>query len=419
MSFAASWLDKRALFPDFIYEPPDDKTGIIVIVPAYDEPEITKLLDSLSGCDKPECGVEVIIIVNAPPQADTTSLRNNRQTIENIEAWKKMNSKCFFRLFVFDTGQPALPGWGVGLARKTGMDEAVRRFDILDKKDGVIVSLDADCRVDSNYFTAISHDLLKRKERSACSVYFEHPLSGDNFHDALYRGITLYELHLRYYLQGLRYSGFPYAFHTIGSAIAFKAGHYIRAGGMNRRQAGEDFYFIQKLVQQNGYFSLNSTTVYPSPRQSSRVPFGTGPVMGRIMDNKEGRLYTFSTESYDELRYLFASLPSLFSGSGQKINDFYDTLPAGLGSFIDKKQWADKILEIRANTSGFESFRKRFFGWFNMFRIVKYMNHVHKDIFEKKDVAYAADRLLFIKGDHFRSKDPRELLLYYRSLEKE
>ena len=55
--------------------------------------------------------------------------------------------------------------------------------------------------------------------------------------------------------------------------MAVKALPYVKAGGMNRRQAGEDFYFIQKLVPSGGYFSLNSTTVYPSPRASDQGSF--------------------------------------------------------------------------------------------------------------------------------------------------
>ncbi len=34
----------------------------------------------------------------------------------------------------------------------------------------------------------------------------------------------------------------------VGSALAVKALQYVKAGGMNRKQAGEDFYFVQKLV---------------------------------------------------------------------------------------------------------------------------------------------------------------------------
>ena len=72
-------------------------------------------------------------------------------------------------------------GWGVGLARKTGMDEAVRRFNQINKPDGVILNLDADCLVARNYFVSVYNEFLRKKERSACSIYFEHPLSGSDF----------------------------------------------------------------------------------------------------------------------------------------------------------------------------------------------------------------------------------------------
>ncbi len=120
------------------------------------------------------------------------------------------------------------------------------------------------------------------------------------------RYITLYELHLRYYFQGLAYSGFPYVFHTVGSAIAVKALPYVKAGGMNRRQAGEDFYFIQKLVPAGGYFNLNSTTVYPSPRTSSRVPFGTGASMAQTNSEQGSIFLTYNIQAFKELRTFFS-----------------------------------------------------------------------------------------------------------------
>ena len=48
-------------------------TGIIVVVPAYNEPEYDKLLDSLASCYEPDCKVEVIIVVNAPADASPES----------------------------------------------------------------------------------------------------------------------------------------------------------------------------------------------------------------------------------------------------------------------------------------------------------------------------------------------------------
>ncbi len=419
MGFATSWLYKRTLFPEFIAEEPDNQTGIIVVVPAFNEPGINVLLDSLALCEEPDCRTEVIIVVNAPIDASQEDIRHNNECVKNINSWKKENINCFFRLFVFNTGQPSITGWGVGLARKTGMDEALRRFNKINKPDGVIVSLDADCKVEKNYFTALCEDLLKKRDRSACSIYFEHPLSGNDFPENLLKNIVQYELHLRYLLQGLIWSGFPYAFHTVGSAFAFKALQYVKAGGMNRKQAGEDFYFIQKLVPQGGYFALNSTTVYPSPRESYRVPFGTGPMMARLMDNDGEKLRTYNIEAFRELRLLFSTAGELFHSGNSEIDNYYETLPSGLKSFISKKEWLPKIDEIKNNTSSGETFLKRFFGWFNMFRIVKYMNFVHIGIFEKRPVPEAASELLMISKYKFNSEDPIYLLDLFRRMEKE
>jgi glycosyltransferase involved in cell wall biosynthesis len=303
-------LNERALFPEFIKDTPDPGTGIIVVVPAYNEPGIKELLTSLAGCSEPSCAVEVIIVINAPPDAPDEHIRNNRQTLEDIESWKNENIGCFFRLFSF-VAEPSLPRWGVGMARKTGMDEALRRFDSLDRPEGVILCLDADCTVEKNYFISVCDELFKRKDHSACSICFEHAITGKGFPQEIYKSIILYELHLRYYFQGLLYTGFPYVFHTIGSSLAVKALPYLKAGGMNRKQAGEDFYFIQKLVPSGGYFNLNSTTVYPSPRTSFRVPFGTGATMQKL--SIEGnQLLTYNFNAFADLKKAFSLIESFY-----------------------------------------------------------------------------------------------------------
>ena len=418
MGFASTYLETRALFPRKIEEAIDTETGIIVVVPAYNEPGINKLLDSLAKCREPECKVEVIIVINAPDDAERESLENNRITFNNIESWKKENNNCFFRLFAFIIGHQSVSGWGVGLARKTGMDEAIRRFNIIDKSDGVILNLDADCTVDRNYFLAVYNELLKKADRNACSIYFEHPLSGTNCPETIFKYITLYELHLRYYFQALAYSGFPYVFHTVGSAIAVKALPYIKAGGMNRKRAGEDFYFIQKLVPAGGYFNLNSTTVYPSPRASDRVPFGTGASIAKLSADKSSTLLTYNILAFKELRTFFELIDIFFESEARELNNHFSLIPQSLRLFLGEKEWIEKMIEIKNNTSGLLSFKKRFFGWFNMFRIVKYLNFVHTDFFEKRPVDIAASELLEARGMVFESNETKDLLLYYRSLER-
>jgi len=386
MGFASAYLEERALFPELFNEAPDQKTGIIVVIPAYNEPGIGALLDSLAFCTKPD--------------------------------WKTNNNSCFFRLFTCVAESSTFKKWGVGLARKTGMDEAVRRFNMLSNPDGIILSLDADCLVEKNYFEAVYDELLRRRERTGCSVYFEHPLSGNEFPGNNYKYITLYELHLRYYFQGLSFSGFPYVFHTVGSAIAVKAQQYVKVGGMNRRQAGEDFYFIQKMVPSGGYFSLTSTTVYPSPRASFRVPFGTGTSIGNLSDGNLPSLLSYNILAFKELRSFFSLTERFYHCNPDELDECYKLFPPGLKLFIDEGKWKDKIAEIKSNTSGLPSFKKRFFGWFNMFRIVKYLNYVHIELFEKVPVGLSALQLLEDIGNPFRSKEPVDLLLHYRLLER-
>jgi len=60
---------------------------------------------------------------------------------------------------------------------------------------------------------------------------------------------------------------------SLGGAIALiacTAQAYIAVGGMVRRQAGEDFYFLQKLAKRGPIHEIADTTVRPSPRRSDR-----------------------------------------------------------------------------------------------------------------------------------------------------
>ncbi len=417
MGFASAYLEERALFPELIKETPPENTGIIVVVPSYNEPDITDLLDSLALCQEPVCKVEVIIVVNSPAEASEDSLRNNRESIPKVKLWKKEHPDCFYNIYVIDSSSLKFDGWSVGVARKTGMDESVRRFDLLNKPDGIILNLDADCKVESNYFTAVYGEMHGFKDRSACSIRFEHPNSGKEFSQKVYRSITLYELHLRYYFQGLAYSGFPYVHHTVGSAIAVKALSYVKAGGMNRRMAGEDFYFIQKLVPAGGFFNLNLTTVFPSPRSSSRVPFGTGVAISRLTEGNDDVFLTYNFKAFIELKTLFSLIDRIFLCENDDPEFVYSDLPPGIKQFTDKQEWTAKIGEIKRNTAGLQSFRKRFYGWFNMFRIVKYLNSAHDSFFRKKPVNESASELLMAIGKDFGSMDPSELLRYYRLLE--
>jgi hypothetical protein len=413
MSFASAYIEKNVLFPQLIIdEMPDANTGIIVVIPSYGEPDINRVIDSLMQAEKPECNVEVIVVVNAPQNASLCSLEINKNTLKYIENRKRTDKNIWFRLFALDIKPEAIQGWGVGLARKTGMDEALRRFCTINNQFGIIVSLDADCRVEKNYFTAICNQFYKNKNLNACSIYFEHDITGNEFSESEYKNILQYELHLRYFLQGLKFAGCPWAFHTVGSAMAVRAKRYVLQGGMNRRQAGEDFYFIQKMISAGGYFSLNTTTVYPSSRTSFRAPFGTGAAMAKLCENSQ--LMTYNRAAFADLRLLFGMSDLLYNCADNK----YNLLPDSVKSYIDKNEWELKITEIRGNTANAAAFKKRFYNWFNMFRTVRFLNTVHHKLFAKVAVVEAAADFLQNIPAAYNGSSPEDLLTSYRGLEK-
>ncbi len=175
------------------------------------------------------------------------------------------------------------------------------------------------------------------------NVYFEHPVSGTEFPENVYRGIIDYELHLRYINQFLRFAGFPFAYHTIGSCFGVRADIYAAQGGMNKRKAGEDFYFLHKIIPLGHFAELNTTRVIPSPRPSDRVPFGTGVAVGKYLSSNEAGTLTYAPECFLTLRLLLQQVKRLFRANTADIASMMKTLPKPLSDYL-QDQHAGKAI---------------------------------------------------------------------------
>lgn len=414
MGFADAYLASRCMYDRLIGEGPAKDLQVVVVVPAYDESGFEKSLDSLFHADDIRASIEVICVVNWPNDIHEQDKVRNKNILEEMTGWAADHSTIKKQFHVINI--PDIPAKlaGPGYARKTGMDEAIRRFNITGRPDGIICSFDADTTCDPDYFTSLAEKFRREPGMDACNIYFEHPVSGNEFTDDVYTGIRYYELHMRYYLQALRYAGHSNCFHTVGSAFAFRASAYCRQGGMNRRKAGEDFYFLQKFFDIGKFAECNTTRVCPSPRPSGRVAFGTGPaIMEYIGTLKEPG--TYHPELFLNLREFLLNLDSL--------NDpvhVYEHLLKGvdrpLADFLNAAGFKDTVDEILKNSSGLTSFRKRFLRWFNMFRVLKFLNYgrtVTGDI----NITEAASRLLALKGIPC-DKDVLSLLKVYRELDR-
>ena len=377
MASDAGYLRRQKESLDHTLRSPHGETGIIVVIPCFHEPGLLSTLRSLAACRGQRCAVEVIVVFNHPENTPAEVLNQHRQVLKQADSWKKDLSSPRFNITCADAGAVPSSHAGPGFARKLGMDLAVFWFHQLQKPKGIIVSLDADSRCEPDYFTALETHFTTYPSLTGCSIYFEHPLEGDEFPDILYEGIIRYELHMRYHIRALRQTTFPYAFHTVGSCFAVRTDVYVSQGGMNKRKAGEDFYFLHKIIPNGYYRELNSTRIIPSPRPSERVPFGTGPRMSAWLRNPFQPILTYHYDAYRMLASFFAMKEEYYRAGTNEVQKLIRSLPHPLRLFLEHHQAVSAIDEINSNVASVRSFVKRFFGWFNAFRIIKYLNHVH------------------------------------------
>jgi len=366
--------------------PMSENTDLIVVIPCYNEPDVKKTLDSLLACDTGDFCTEIILLINSFEISSEEIKKFNRKTFTEMQQFALHNNNPHVRLIPLLIED--LPGHqtGAGQPRKIGMDEALRRFISIDKEDGVIVSLDADCLVDKNYLTEIHKAFDKNKRLLSATLAFHHPVEHLDENDPVRKSIEVYEMYLHYYRAALEYTGYPYAYHTIGSAFAVRCTPYAQVGGMGKQQAGEDFYFLQKIFPLGKTIEIKTSKVYPAARLSDRVPFGTGPALAKMIAEKEIVKYTYSFESFQVLKSLFDIIDSLFKASPEAIAQSLNSFEPCLLHFLINDNFISEIEIINKTTATLPAFRKRFFNYFNAFKILKYLNFVHPDYFALKDI---------------------------------
>lgn len=351
---------------------------LIVVIPCYKEPEMVETLQSIFDCSPCHFSVEIILLINSYQKNSSATINLNRQSFRQALEFAEKNNTPDFYLTPYLVEN--LPGHqtGAGLPRKLGMDKAVEHFE--SSKNGIIVSLDADCRVAKNYLSEI-YKYFKKYNLNSATIEFHHPIDHLTPSDPLRKAMESYEAYLRYYRSALEYCGYPYAYFTIGSAFAVTVETYLKVGGMGKQQSGEDFYFLQKVFPLGRTCFIDTTCVYPAARLSDRIPFGTGPALAKMLKNNETEIYTYQFQAFEELKKLFDQIDTFYCSSTEEIRKLIKHLPVYLLDFLETNDFYGKIEEINRHTSNKENFRKRFFSNFTAFRILKYLNAVHPDPF--------------------------------------
>ena len=310
----------------------------------------------------------VVVVVNNRQDCPAADRENNGSTLTRLAAgdpsWKNL------RLGWVDASSPGweLPakGGGVGLSRKIGLDLALPRLRY-DAAGPFLICLDADTLVRPDYLPALTRHFQAGGIAGAV-IPFCHPPDGTAAGD---QAIERYELFLRAYVLGLSRANSPYAFHSVGSAMACSAESYARIGGMNLRLAAEDFYFLQQLAKTGGISQVKGTVVRPSPRLSHRVPFGTGRSVSRLLAGEEKAVLFYRRECFQVLQGWLALVGQSWERSEGEIQAGAAAISSHLADYLEAIEFTAVWIKLKRN------FRERarridgFHGWFDGLKTMK------------------------------------------------
>jgi hypothetical protein len=304
----------------------------------------------------------------------------------------------------FGEGRQIPARGGVGFARKLGSDLALSLIHRQRIRSEWIHCTDADVKLPATYFSC-SNALRNTGSKYAALVYpFSHCENLDQAEDGgVFLATQLYELSLRYYVAGMKFARSPYAFHTIGSSMAVSAVHYARVRGFPRREAGEDFYLLNKLAKVGSVLELvqgpDCAAIEIASRRSDRVPFGTGAAVNKItaMEDPFAGFRFYDPAVFGLLKLWLQSLPAVWQSGSTELNtgvfsaQAEDQQPIHLRqALLDclKTMKTDQALEHAFRQSGdLDQFSRQMHTWFDAFRTLKLI-HALRDC-DLPSISYA------------------------------
>ena len=248
----------------------------VLVIPAYAEAE-NFLSQVIQHCRSDE--VLSIVVVNAPQSEARFQVDSNllEKTQRLLVALQHTDAIPLLTIDRASQGKRIPHAQGVGLARKIGTDIALRLHQQGRVTSPWLYQTDADARLPKTYFQAIDKACL-----GPGTVIFTHKHVSED--ELTTKAALLYDAHMRYYVDALAAQGSSYAYPTLGSTIAVHAQNYAQVRGYPKRNAGEDFHLLNKLNKLSPVQRLEQPTVEVQARLSSRVTFGTGPSLQKIVE---------------------------------------------------------------------------------------------------------------------------------------
>ena len=371
--------------------------GATLVVPLQREDEsfLDNLGPALGGAGS---RVLVIAVVNATDEAPAATHEANarllqiladrlvpRQELPTLElspASALLGRLGTFDLLLIDRASPGKrmpPGQGVGLARRIGMDLALQLHQLGGTSSPWLATTDADAQPPASYFPAISAVAPRTANgvrRVALTLPFWHTPAGDAAIDS---ATADYELSLRYYTLGLAAAGSPYAYESMGSSIAVLAEAYAEVRGFPRRNAGEDFYLLDKLAKVGALHRPPCEPIRLRSRTSDRVPFGTGRKVGEIVGNG-GALSTYHPRVFELLRVTLSALRHAVAVRDSEalaiqLKQRLDPGTVGaVSSALEELQAFEALREMLSASPDAHVRQRRLLTWFDALRTLRFIH---------------------------------------------
>ncbi len=359
-------------FPEKIY-------NYVIVIPIYDE--VATCLEQIFKHIY-EKNILIIVVVNAPDTIETYDHPINSLFIEALEkkAQKSSDLSKNIKLHQFNdfndvllvnksTGPNKIPiKQGVGLARKIGCDIALK---LIQKKRVIlswIFSTDADVILPQPYFSALDNiDFVY----SAVVFDFIHITNNYELMKLQY----YYDFKLRYYLSGINYAQTGYNYIPMGSTLVINAECYAAVRGFPKKNAGEDFYLLNKLAKISPIKYRNRNTVIAiESRFSQRVPFGTGPALIKLQNMMDKEVKYYHPLCFEVLKMWLDYIKNLYNEElvikppkNLNLNGLYELFKC---NSVFKK----RILQINSK----DKWDKFIFQWFDAFKTLKAVHYIEK-----------------------------------------
>ena len=152
---------------------------------------------------------------------------------------------------------------------------------------------------------------------------------------------------------------------------------YIAVGGMPKRKAGEDFYFMQSLAKYTDIFYIDDILVFPSSRNEKRVYLGTGARMVEYERTNSFKNLFFKDSSYNIIKQIIFLAEKNYN---KPYTLFNKELTANFNNkvcnFLNKHNLNDTWEKFTLNSKSKKQFMIFFHQWFDALKIIQLLKYI-------------------------------------------